>query len=212
MGVIQKGILGGFSGKVGTVVGASWRGKDVIRSLPKKGQRKATEPQEIQRLKFTLVAKFLSPIKPIVRAYFGQAIAEKSKYNLATSYHMTEAVTGDNPDFVIDFLKVILTKGDLLGISNPDASADANAAIVFNWTDNSGEGQAVAEDQVLAMVYNTSKKSFEYRQTAIRSEGTFTFGLPSSWSGDSVHCWLSVVATDAKKYSLSAYLGELLLL
>ena len=35
MAEIKKGILGGFSGKVGTVVGVNWRGKDIIRSLPK---------------------------------------------------------------------------------------------------------------------------------------------------------------------------------
>jgi hypothetical protein len=36
MGTFNKGILGGFSGKVGTVVGFNWRGLDVMRSLPKK--------------------------------------------------------------------------------------------------------------------------------------------------------------------------------
>lgn len=34
MGTIKQGILGGFSGKVGNVVGASWKGIDYIRSLP----------------------------------------------------------------------------------------------------------------------------------------------------------------------------------
>ena len=31
MGTIKKGILGGFSGKVGTVVGASWKGISYMR-------------------------------------------------------------------------------------------------------------------------------------------------------------------------------------
>ncbi len=35
MAEIKKGILGGFSGKVGTVVGVNWRGKDIIRSYQK---------------------------------------------------------------------------------------------------------------------------------------------------------------------------------
>lgn len=35
MATLNKGILGGFSGKVGTVVGANWRGLDIIRSRPK---------------------------------------------------------------------------------------------------------------------------------------------------------------------------------
>ena len=42
MGTYNKGILGAFSGKVGPVVGATWRGKDVMRSLPKKTNRLAT--------------------------------------------------------------------------------------------------------------------------------------------------------------------------
>jgi len=212
MGIIEKGILGGFSGKVGTVVGANWRGKDVIRSLPKKSRRPATEQQEMQRLKFSLVAKFLSPVKGIVNAYFGQPAAEKSRYNLASSYHLTEAVTGVHPDFSIDFPKVILTKGDLLGLEAAAATPEVGAALSFTWTDNSGQGQAVAEDWVLIMVYNESKNSFEYRQTAIRSAGTFTFILPIQWSGDTVHCWLSALAVDGKKYSLSGYLEELQML
>jgi hypothetical protein len=36
MGTIKQGILGGFSGKVGTVVGASWKGIAYMRSLPQK--------------------------------------------------------------------------------------------------------------------------------------------------------------------------------
>jgi hypothetical protein len=34
MGKISKGILGGFSGTVGTVVGGKWKGIDYMRSKP----------------------------------------------------------------------------------------------------------------------------------------------------------------------------------
>ncbi|HJV78940.1 MAG TPA: hypothetical protein VJ602_11205 [Paludibacter sp.] len=34
MAIFSKGILGGFSGKVGNVIGSTWRGKDVLRNLP----------------------------------------------------------------------------------------------------------------------------------------------------------------------------------
>ena len=55
MGTYNKGILGAFSGKVGPVVGATWRGKDVMRSLPKKSNRLATAFQQQQRSKFAMV-------------------------------------------------------------------------------------------------------------------------------------------------------------
>ncbi len=32
MGTISKGILGGFSGTVGTVIGGSWKGIEYMRS------------------------------------------------------------------------------------------------------------------------------------------------------------------------------------
>lgn len=49
MAQIKKGILGGFSGKVGTVVGANWRGKDIIRSLQKSNNKAPTDLQLLQR-------------------------------------------------------------------------------------------------------------------------------------------------------------------
>jgi hypothetical protein len=64
MGTYNKGILGAFSGKVGPVVGASWRGKDVLRSLPRKGIRVATETQLLQRLKFSTASEFLNSVQP----------------------------------------------------------------------------------------------------------------------------------------------------
>lgn len=36
MGTIQKGILGGFSGKVGSVIGGNWKGIDYMRSVANK--------------------------------------------------------------------------------------------------------------------------------------------------------------------------------
>ena len=33
MGKIKQGILGGFKGKVGTVIGASWNGIEAFRNL-----------------------------------------------------------------------------------------------------------------------------------------------------------------------------------
>jgi hypothetical protein len=60
MGRIKKGILGGFSGKVGSVVGASWKSIDYIRSLPASVRNPRTPAQVNQRSKFATVIKFLT--------------------------------------------------------------------------------------------------------------------------------------------------------
>ncbi|HAP96614.1 DUF6266 family protein, partial [Epilithonimonas hominis] len=86
MATLSKGILGGFSGKVGPVVGANWRGMDVIRSRPKSSKRNPTEKQLEQQLKFKLAISFLQPIKSIQSLYFGMGSGVKSRVNMAVSY------------------------------------------------------------------------------------------------------------------------------
>lgn len=118
MATIKKGILGGFSGKVGTVVGSNWRGKDIIRSLPKESQKQPSEKQLLQQAKFKLAVAFLQPLKTILSQYFGSGSGVKSRVNLATSYTMNEAtqVVADVPELMYN--KVLITKGELTGFQN----------------------------------------------------------------------------------------------
>lgn len=110
MATFNKGILGGFSGKVGTVVGANWRGKDIMRSLPKPSQKEPTEKQLLQQARFKLAVAFLQPLKTILSEYFGSRSGVKSRVNLATSYTINEAiqVVAGIPELIYN--KVMITK------------------------------------------------------------------------------------------------------
>ena len=59
MGKINKGILGGFNGKVGTVVGGSWKGISYMRSLAQSITKSRSGSQVKQRTKFALALRFL---------------------------------------------------------------------------------------------------------------------------------------------------------
>ena len=52
MGKIKQGILGGFKGKVGTVIGASWNGFAYMRGLPQSVKNPKTAAQQAQRAFF----------------------------------------------------------------------------------------------------------------------------------------------------------------
>ena len=59
MGTFEKGVLGGFNGKVGTVVGSTWKGKSVMRSKPpSKRSGPPSAAQLVVQAKFTLMTKF----------------------------------------------------------------------------------------------------------------------------------------------------------
>ena len=212
MGTIQKGILGGFSGKVGTVVGANWRGKDVMRSLPKNSQRAATEQQLIVRAKFKLVTQFLTPISTILKAHFGQSSGERSRRNLAVSYHIREAITGIYPDLSIDYPKVVVTKGELPGLQELAIAPEAGANLAITWEDNSEQGLAKPGDVLLAVAYNPEKNLYEHREGASRSASAYDMAVPIDWPGDTIHLWLGFASADGTRCSTSFYAGTFTIL
>ena len=56
MGKIKQGILGGFKGKVGTVIGSSWNGISYIRGIAQSVRNANTAAQQTQRGFFKMVS------------------------------------------------------------------------------------------------------------------------------------------------------------
>ncbi|TZF84704.1 hypothetical protein FW774_06895 [Pedobacter sp. BS3] len=60
MARITNGILGGFSGKVGSVVGCRWKNIEYTRSLPAKPSGPPSEKQLAARAKFRFLNNWLN--------------------------------------------------------------------------------------------------------------------------------------------------------
>ena len=166
MGTIRKGILGGFSGKVGTVVGASWRGISYMRSLPQKVRNPRTQGQRSQRTKFALALSLLKPMTAFLRTGWKLYAHRQSPFNSAMSHTLANAVVGNYPDYQIDVSKVLVSRGNLQPASNATATA-TGGNIVFSWNDNSGIGSAKQTDKALIAVLNLEKGEaiFLYRNS-----------------------------------------------
>lgn len=210
MATYNKGILGAFSGKVGTVVGATWRGMDVLRSLPKKKKHIPSERQLLQQMKFTTVTDFLTPLKPVTSLYFGTPTGELSRYNLAMSYHLKEAVAYNGVDYDILYNKVQLTKGDLLSVQNLAASAIPHNLIRLTWANNAGQGSAKPNDRLVVVVYEPmSGLSEMFLQAGTRQDEFAEVLLQPFFNNTKVECWIGFAAENGKKQSTSVYVGSL---
>lgn len=208
MATFEKGILGGFSGKVGNVVGARWRGKNVMRSVPQRGNYTPTQAQLLQRQRFATVVEFLSPIKGILSQYFGKQQGDKSAYNLATSYHLKNALIEIPGGFEMDYPKVLISKGDLRDIDTPAISAAANQVINLTWVDNSGQGNASATDQLVVVFYAPALNVFQaYENIASREDESAQITLPAFLAGSDVETWATFVTDTNKLAAISSYLG-----
>ena len=102
MGKISQGVLGGFSGKVGNVVGGSWKGVDYMRIKPAHVANPRTPAQVGQRTKFSLVLDFLKPMTDFLRVGFQMYASKMTQFNSAMSYNLQNAITGIQPDFEIE--------------------------------------------------------------------------------------------------------------
>ncbi len=213
MATYKKGILGVFSGKVGTVVGSSWKGISYMKSLPKASSKKPSQLQLDQRLRFTLVANFLRPIQAITRIGYGtRVVGNLTTHNAAVSYHLAEAVVGNTPNFEIDYPKVIFSRGELPSVAVPNLVAVAGGELNFSWSDNSMANLAQATDRAVLLVYCEATKEFVFDDTATRALAGATMILPPNFVGKTLHAWMAFFAADEKQVSTSVYLGTVIVI
>ena len=209
MGKIKTGILGGFQGKVGTVIGSTWRGESIMRALPKTTAKAPTESQRIQRLKFKAVSEFLNPLRSTLSTYFGNDTGVKSKYNMATSYHITNAVEITEQGTQILYPRVLVAKGTLFGFQNL-TTTPSETVITLNWEDNTVFGNAKAEDTVNVVCYIEEVNTFYVFESIANRDGlTASVTLPQNFLGYNVEVYAFLYDKVSKTSSNSVYLGSI---
>ncbi len=210
MAKLSQGILGGISGKVGTVVGGSWKGIDYIRSKPAQVANPRTEGQVAQRTKFSATIEFLQPLNPFLKIGYKNYANKKTAFNAAMSYVLQNAITGTAPNFTVDYQNALVSRGSLTKALNPNAVSTNVAEIDFTWSNNAGSGNALATDKAMLVVYNPSDKSATYTTAgADRSTGAATIQVPATFSGDNVEVYIAFISADGVAVSDSIYVGQI---
>lgn len=209
MAIINQGILGGVSGKIGNVIGGTWKGIDYLRIKPSSVANPKTEGQLDQRSKFAKVLHFLQPMTDFLRVGFKQYAIKMTEFNAAMSYNLFNAVLGAYPNYTIDYPNALVSRGNLKGVANGTANSTSVAEIDITWDDNSSSGNALATDKSLILILNPDKKESIYTTSGPpRSAGTETLNLPPEYSGDVVEVYLGFVSEDGTKVSNSTHLGS----
>ncbi len=212
MGKLNMGILGGFSGTVGTVVGSTNKnGDDIIRAKSKRSRSAATVGQVKQQTKFGLVTKFMQGLNPIIKTGLKQvASAENiSPFNFACRHALTNAISGTDEQLEIDYSKVIISDGKLSRVSGATA-ASSNGNIQFSWSDKVENAVGNITDHAFLVAFNVSNGELSYSELEhLRSEKTATLPAPYSETGDKLLFYLYFQsATDPTLVSTSQYLGS----
>lgn len=207
MGRILKGILGGFSGKVGNVVGGNWKGIDYMRSQGNYRNSSPSLAQSAQQLKFGIAVRFVQSISALVELGFSNYAIKKTGVNSALSYTLKNAISGIYPVFSIVYSDVLVTRGDLPNVLAPSVVSGANSMVTFSWTDNSGVGSAKATDKAILAAYCPLLNQCIYTTgSANRSAITDELNL-AAFSGKVVETYIGFISADGRNIATSIYTG-----
>jgi hypothetical protein len=209
MGTFEKGYLGGFSGKVGTAVGSTWKKLNVLRSRPPQKRRgQPTDTQLQQQAKFALMTGFLQPLTDLLnQTYNVLARGSMSGFNKAFSVNK-EAISGVYPALAVDYPKVLLSKGSLPNATSAAAASTVAGKLAFTWIDNSGTNSALISDLAFVAVYNEELKHWIFVQkAAARNAATYTLDV-TPFSGKPVQTYIGFMSADRKKVASSLYTGQ----
>ncbi len=155
MATFKQGILGGFSGKLGTVIGYTLNGQHIMRGIAPHVHDANSEKQQSQRARMSAVVKTLKPFASAIKSGYINTGSETA-WGSAISYHHKLAVeqTEGANDWVLDYKDINLTNGDeLLDI---ELTAGTDGYVTGDW-ETSGDNASYQDGELIVALYNETQ-------------------------------------------------------
>lgn len=216
MGKVQKGILDGFVGKVGTVCGSFWKGKAVMRSMPRKkaaGSYNFSEAQQLVQTRFAAITSLAGAFLNAIR--IGYKMVAKRKQMTEGDIFVIENwgyVHADTPgNATVDFTELTIAKGNLPEVSFGSVKYDTPLTVEAPITAGEVPVGADSTDLVYIFVYSPEAGAGLLSEPVTRGDESAILAVPSYWNGHRVHVWGFAVGggnDDAGIRSNSRYLGS----
>ena len=208
MARIKNGLLHGFSGKMGNIVGCKTKTGYYIRRMPAKSTKPPTVKQLAQRERFRLSQSFLSGLRELLKMLPGVGEKEISAYTSALGQVVKTAVSGDFPDQSIDYAAVKLTCGSLHRGCDHSVVADP-LALTFSWC--KGKQDCIYQDLVAVLAYSPLTDQWIYQIVMVGpGSRSAMLNLPYYFQGEQVETWLYFFSFNGESVSDSVYTGSYL--
>lgn len=203
--VIKRGILGGFKGKVGNIVGSSWKGIATMRAQPLSVANPKSAGQVQQRGKFSFavsIAQILLTV--IIKPLWDRFAVQMSGYN---SFIKTNV--GLFTDFATTPWNMVkFSVGKIGNAGNVIMSLVSSTEVLsVSWDTAAGTENKLASDiPYVVLVNKTGEFVAASVLSDVRSSGGTTVIIPSDTQlGDVVYGYLCFSRADGSLVSTSEY-------
>lgn len=182
MGKIPQGILGGVSGKVGGVVGSSWKGINVIKTKPLSVSNPKTAGQVAQRSAFSEVVSVATDNLAIIcKPLWDRFASKQSGYNAFVQKNIGK-FTNNLPDYTKGFV-IADGKMELTDLTVFDFTA-LTRTLDLEWIDDTGSGYKLTDDELYLMFIDKTNKQIISIATGVeRNSASYNAVLPASFAG-----------------------------
>ncbi|WP_121966107.1 DUF6266 family protein [Myroides sp. N17-2] len=211
MAEIKQGILGPVNGKVGTVVGATWRGVNYIRAKPRKSRKKPSMKQLLQWDKMSLVSTFASKFKDFVNTncpnvYNGKKWITGKEQMI--SRLMTQGINLINGEQHIKVEEALLSIGNLAPAVIKKINRLKTGKFKVQWENGLVNALTLNTDQLTMMLYNETLDQFiAIANVGNRIDKYAHFSIPTDWDKGTVYFWSMWKAADGSVTSTSCFHG-----
>lgn len=194
MGIIKQGILGGVSGKVGPVIGSSWKGIPYLREIPQSVADPRTKAQLDVRKRFGSVSKLASSmLSTIVQPLNNRFAHGMSGYNLFCKRNKA-AFNETTGEFVPENLTI--SKGKLGSTTINDAETTTDEFIVY-WDSNlEGDFQQMSDLAYVAVIDDKGEVIATSSGVENRAQECVNIVLPTLPEGTKLNIYLSFLRSD----------------
>lgn len=214
MGKVTEGLLGGISGKVGNLVFYQVNGQTLVRTKPGVGMGTTSSLQNYHQQAFALAQEFLSPLKKEIAIGFGAfKTGTKRGIDRAKSLLLKNAIYPSEGLPLLQPQKVLVSSGDLTGVSGALFTEIESGKFRIEWRVNSWDGSARDGDKTFVVIYDTSEpRVFSIQGEGYRKDGFQDVQLPwSSIEDAAVYVYFSFYSERSGKieFSDSVCLGRI---
>jgi hypothetical protein len=209
MAKLKFGIFGPISGKLGPVVGATWKGIPYLRELSEKRRLVRSPAQLANEGKFKFVNDWLVPFHSYLSIGFQNLAVGRTAIAAALSANYNTAFSGVYPDLRVHYDQLRISAGQLTPLGNLQVSFIAAGTLSLSWEQNYKAG-ASYNDQVMLVLYAEALGLTDgFVGAANRAAEQCTFTINPRLTGQTLHVYVGVTSLNRNRIADSIYLGTI---
>lgn len=180
------GILGGFNGMVGPVIGYQWRGRWCMRARPRTVHNPRTEAQQAHRMQFRDMVQLAGRLTGALRYGMRQESLNQglTEGNLFVRTNKDCFTTQG-----VEYERLALSCGPVAPVAFGPARVDEQGVLRVEFEKNPLRVRASADDRVMVVAYCPELKQLVMAAPVARRSRHVALALPDEWMEREFHVW-----------------------